>query len=84
VTSPSRLEFQDGHAFGRGVIWPVPRIDLGKASILDAKLLAEQLDLLLEMVVLGCLSSARVQGVGRPSAGRRDSVLGQGDDVQHG
>jgi len=62
----------------------MPGIDLGKASILDAELLTEQLDLLLELVIFSGLSGARVQGVGRPSAGRRDGVLGQGDDVQDG
>ena len=59
-------------------------IDLADTGILDAKLLAKPLDLLLESVVLGGLPGARVQGVGRPGPGRHDSVLGQGDDVQHG
>ena len=67
-----------------GVVWTVPRIDLGDAGVLDAKLLTEQLDLLRESAVLGCPSGARVQGVGRPAAGRHDSVLGQGNDVQNG
>ena len=69
---------------GRRSRGPVSRIDLGDTGVLDAKFLAEQLDLLRESVVLSCLPGARVQGVGRPAAGRHDSVLGQGDDMQNG
>ena len=67
-----------------GAVRAVPWIDLGDAGVLDAKLLAEQLDLLLESVIFCSLPGARVQGIGRPAPGRYDSVLGQGDDVQHG
>ena len=57
---PGSLELEDGHSFGRGVVWPASRIDLGQASILDAKLLAEQFDLLLSLVVVA----------GEPDSGR--------------
>jgi hypothetical protein len=37
----------------QGAVWPASRIDLGKPSVLDAEFFAEQLGLLLELVVLG-------------------------------
>jgi hypothetical protein len=82
--SPGSLEFEDGHPFGRGVEWPASRIDLGKASVLDAEFLAEQLVVLLESVVVGCQSDAGIDAVGRPAASVNDGIVGQGDDVQDG
>jgi hypothetical protein len=67
-----------------GVAWPALRFDRGKASGLDAEFLAEQLGLLLELVVLGSRDDAGVDAVGRPVASRYDSVVGQRDDVQDG
>ena len=40
--------------------------------------------LLLDLIVLGGLPGARVQGVGRPAPGRHDSELGRVNDVQNG
>jgi hypothetical protein len=62
----------------------VSRTDLGEASVLDPEFLAEQLDLLLELVVLGRQADACVDAVGSPAAGRHDSEVGQGDDVENG
>jgi hypothetical protein len=60
------------------------RIDLGKASVLDAEFLAEQLGLLVELVVLSRQSDAGIDAVGRPAASGHDCIVGQGDDVQDG
>jgi hypothetical protein len=62
----------------------VLRIDLGHASVLDADLLLKQGNLASQAVDFGCLPGARVEGIGGPAPGRRDSVLGQGDDMQNG
>jgi len=69
---------------GRGVAWSVPKIDFGKPSVLDAEFLAEQLGLLLELVVVGCQSDAGIDAVGGPASGASDGVVGQGNDVQDG
>jgi len=60
-----------------------PGIDLGEASILDAELFAEQLDLLLDLVVLAGEPDSGVDAVGSPTAGHYNGVMGQGDDVQN-
>ena len=82
--APGSLEFQDGHPFGRGVVWPASRIDPGKPSVLDSEFLAEQLSLLLELVVVGGQSDAGVGAVGGPAASRYDRVVSQGNGVQDG
>jgi hypothetical protein len=67
-----------------GVVWPASRIDLGESGLLDAEFLAEQLGLLLELVVLGSQADVGVDAVGSPATGGHDSVVGQRDDVQDG
>jgi hypothetical protein len=55
----------------------VPRIDLGQANILDSEFLAEQLGLLVELVVLGRQADAGVDAVGSPATGCYDGEVGQ-------
>ena len=62
----------------------MPRIDSGKPSVLDAEFLAEQLGLLLELVVIAGEPNTNVDAVGGPAAGGYDSIVCQGDDVQNG
>jgi hypothetical protein len=62
----------------------VPRIDFGKPSVLDAEFLAEQLVVLLELVVVGCQSDACIDAVGGPASGANDGAVGQGNDMQDG
>ena len=59
-------------------------MDLGGPRVLDADLLAKELDLLLEPVVLCRQAYAGVDAVGRPAASRYDGAVSQGDDVQDG
>ena len=80
----SGLELEDGHPLGRGVVWSSSRIELGDASVLDAELLAEQLVVLSESVVVGYQSDAGIDAVGGPAASSHDGAVGQGNDVQNG
>jgi hypothetical protein len=73
-----------GRPTGQSRVWPASRIELGDASVLDTKLLAEQSGLLLELAVLGRQSGAGIDAFGGPSSGASDGVVGQGDDVQNG
>jgi len=78
---PSGFEFEDGHAFGGGVVWFTVRVDSGHASVFDAEFLTEELGLLLESVVLGCKANASVDAVGGPAPGAGDGVVSQRNDV---
>ena len=82
--SPGSLELKDGPAFGTRVVWSTVRVDLRHASVLDAEFLAEQLGIVLELIVVSRQANAGVDAVGSPAASRRDGVVGQGDDVQDG
>jgi len=65
-------------------MWSSSRIEPGNASVLDAELLAEQLVVLLESIVVCYQSDAGIDAVGGPAAGGYDGVVGQRDDVQNG
>jgi len=82
--SSGRLEFEDGHAFGGGVVWPTARVELGHPRVRDADLLVKEFDLLLEPVALGGKAHPGVDAVGGPASGAGDGVVGQWNDVQHG
>jgi len=64
-----------------GAVWSTARVGLRHASVLGADLLAEQLALLVESVVVGSKAYSSVDAVGGPAAGGRDSVVSQGEDV---
>ena len=59
-------------------------VDLGGASVLDAEFLAEQLGLLLELVVVAGEPNTNIDAIGGPAAGGYDSIVCQRDDVQKG
>ena len=69
---------------GRGVVWPTSWIDSDHASVLDSDLLAKELVLLLELLVVACEPDTCVDAVGGPAAGRCDGVVGEGNDLQDG
>jgi hypothetical protein len=62
----------------------VPRIDLGRPSVLDAEFLAEQLDLVLEPILISRQANAGVDAVGSPAVSGFSSVVGEWNDVQDG
>ena len=71
--SASGPQFQDGHAFGGRIVWPLVGRDEGHAGVLDANLFAEKGDLLPGPLEFCRQAEARVETACGPTAD-----LGQG------
>jgi hypothetical protein len=57
--------------------------DLRHAGVLDAELLAKQGTLLMEPVVLRCVSHPRINAIGSPGARVYDGVVGECDCMEY-
>ena len=58
------------------------RIELGHPGVLDADLLAKELHLLVDPVVVGRQPNAGVDAVGGPTPSARDGVVSQREDCR--
>ncbi len=79
-----RLEQENGHSLGRGVVRPVAGIESGHSGVLDADFFRQLGHLLLEPLTLGLQADARIDAVGCPPTRVGHPELSQGDHVEHG
>ena len=77
-------ELQDGESLGGRIVRPSLGFEAPHAGILDADLLTQEKNFLLQAVGLGSPTERSVQALAGPAPGRREGGLGERDDLDHG
>lgn len=79
--APDGAKFENGKSRCRRVVGSSVRLDLLHACVLEADLLAQELDLLPKPILLGLLSEFGIHALRSPTSSQRQGGSGEGDYV---